>query len=191
MKVILLEEVKGKGGEGDIVEVAHGFAINYLLPRGMAVEATKGNLKQLEARKGNIAKRELARTTDANTICEAIDGKKVVIPAKVGEEGQLFGSVTNAAIADAITEQLGVSIDRKKIELGKAIKEIGAHEVTVAIYRDVKAALDVEVVDEAASEEEAPVEVVITDVIEETADGEVVEEVIEEVIEPEGETTAE
>ncbi|MBQ1449238.1 MAG: 50S ribosomal protein L9, partial [Coriobacteriales bacterium] len=81
MKVILLGEVKGKGGEGDVVDVAAGFANNYLLPRRLAEKATPGNLKQLEMRKHNIEKRELARTTDANTLLEVLNGKQVIVPA--------------------------------------------------------------------------------------------------------------
>ena len=102
MKVILLQELKGKGGEGDVVDVAPGFANNYLLPQKVAILATKGNLKQLEQRKHNIAKREENRLADAGKIKETLDGALVKVEAKVGEEGQLFGSVTAQMIADAI-----------------------------------------------------------------------------------------
>ena len=95
MKVILLGELKGKGGEGDVVEVAQGFAENYLFPNRMALPATKGNIKQLEERRHNIEKREAKRIADAEALKAAIDGKTVLIDAKVGDEGQLFGSVTN------------------------------------------------------------------------------------------------
>jgi len=148
MKVILLQEVKGQGGEGDVIEVARGYAVNYLLPKKPAVEATPGALKQLEARRGNIAKRELKRTTDANTLLAAMQGKKVFVGAKVGEEGQLFGSVTTAAIADAINEQIGVNIDKKQVDVRKSIKTAGEHQVPVVIYRDIKALVDIVVVDE-------------------------------------------
>ena len=148
MKVILLKELKGRGGEGDVIDVAQGFAVNYLLPQGIALKATKGELKQLEQRRGNIAKRELARTTDADTIKEALDGKTVSISVKVGEEGQLFGSVTPTMIAEAITEQIGVNVDRKKVDLGRPIKVAGMHQVSVAIYREIKATINVKVIDE-------------------------------------------
>ena len=148
MKVILLKELKGRGGEGDVIDVAQGFAVNYLLPQGIALKATKGELKQLEQRRGNIEKRELARTTDAGVIKDALDGKTVEIAAKVGEEGQLFGSVTPTLIAEAITEQIGVSVDRKKVDLGKPIKVIGVHQVAVSIYREIKATVNVKVVGE-------------------------------------------
>ena len=146
MKVILLKELKGRGGEGDVVDVAQGYAVNYLLPQGIAIEATKGELKQLEQRRHNIEKRELARTTDANVLKNALDGKTVKVYARVGEEGQLFGSITTAMLAQAILEQLGVTVDRKKIDLGKAIKTAGKHEFTVSVYRDIKATLEVNVV---------------------------------------------
>lgn len=146
MKVILLKELKGRGGEGDVIDVAQGFAVNYLIPQGIAIQATKGELKQLEQRRHNIEKRELARTTDANKLKEALDGKTLRIVAKVGEEGQLFGSVTTTMLSEAISEQIGATIDRKKIDVGRPIKTAGDHQVTVSIYRDIKATLNVTVV---------------------------------------------
>ncbi|MEI3377050.1 MAG: 50S ribosomal protein L9 [Coriobacteriales bacterium] len=151
MKVILLKELKGRGGEGDVVDVAQGYAVNYLLPQGIAIEATKGELKQLEQRRHNIEKRELARTTDANVLKNALDGKTIKVYARVGDEGQLFGSVTTAMLAEAILDQLGVTVERKKIDLGKAIKTAGKHEFTISVYRDIKATLEVNVVSDDAS----------------------------------------
>lgn len=138
MKVVLLGEIKGKGGEGDIVDVAQGYAENYLFPKKLAVAATKGNLKQLEERRNNIEKREAVRLADATALKETLDGKQVTVDVKVGDEGVLFGSVTAAMIADAIKEQLGTEIDRKRVELGKPIKVAGAHEVTISLYRDIR-----------------------------------------------------
>ena len=154
MKVILMQEVQGKGGEGDVIDVARGFAVNYLLPRGIAVEATKGNLKQLEQRRHNIEKRELARTTDAKAIQEAIDGKTVHAPMRVGEEGQLFGSVTAQQIVDLIADQLGPQVDRKRVVIHHAIKSAGVHEVTIDIYRETKATVFVNVYDENGTPED-------------------------------------
>ena len=190
MKVILLKELKGRGGEGDVVDVAQGFAENYLFPQGIAIKATKGELKQLEQRRGNIAKRELARTTDANTIKDALDGKSLRVFAKVGEEGQLFGSITTAMLADAILEQVGVTVDRKKIDLGKAIKTAGKHEITVAVYRDIKATLEVNVMSDDADLE-------ILETLDEQADAaeqagdQAAEEAAEEAAEQANEETAE
>lgn len=145
MKVILLEEVKGKGGEGDVVEVAQGYAENFLFPKRMALPATPGNLKQLEERRHNIAVREAERIKNAEALQEKLDDKVVEIDVKIGEEGQLFGSVTNAMIADAVKEQLGVELDRKRLELGRPIKVAGLHKVIVSLYRTIFATLLVQV----------------------------------------------
>jgi large subunit ribosomal protein L9 len=150
MKVILLQELKGRGGEGDVIEVARGFAVNYLLPRKVAIEATSGNLKQLEQRAHNIKAREDLRLTDATALFERLNEKSVRIEAKVGEEGRLFGSVTSSHIEAAIVEQIGVTIDRRKIETHGSIKDVGPHTINIAIYRDVKAELTVDVVAEGA-----------------------------------------
>jgi large subunit ribosomal protein L9 len=143
MKVILLSELKGKGGEGDIVEVADGYANNYLFPQKIAVAATKGNLKQLEQRKHNIATREAARIEEAQALKAALDDLSVKVEARVGEEGVLFGSVTAAMIADALKEAEDIEIDRKRIDLKNPIKTAGKHEVVVSIYRDIKSNLTV------------------------------------------------
>jgi large subunit ribosomal protein L9 len=180
MKVILLQELKGRGGEGDVVEVARGFAVNYLLPRKVAIEATKGSLKQLEQRMHNIKAREDQRITDANSLFEKLNGKSVRIEAKVGEEGRLFGSVTTSHIEAAIAEQLGIEVDRRKIETHGSIKDAGPHSVNVVIYRDVKAELTVDVVAEGG--EPVP-ETVVAEVEGVTADGEAFVEVVEETAE--------
>ncbi|MDO4536660.1 MAG: 50S ribosomal protein L9 [Coriobacteriales bacterium] len=167
MKVILLGELRGKGGEGDVVDVAQGFAENYLYPNKIAQPATPGNLKQLEERRHNIAKREEKRLADAAALKEVLEGKSVKVEVRVGEEGQLFGSVTSAMIADAIKQQLDVEIDRKRIARSSAIKRAGRHEVEIDLYRDINATVTVLVgVDEEEPEEE---------VVEETEAAEVVE----------------
>lgn len=159
MKVILLGELRGKGGEGDVVDVAQGFAENYLYPNKIAMPATKGNLKQLEERRHNIAKREEKRLADAATLKETLEGKAVTVDARIGEEGQLFGSVTSAMIADAVKQQLGVEVDRKRIARSQTIKNAGRHEVEVNIYREITATLAVLVgVTEEDLAEEAPAE---------------------------------
>ena len=155
MKVILLGELRGKGGEGDVVDVAQGYAENYLFPRRLALPATPGNIKQLEERRHNIAKREEKRVADAEAIRAQLDGKPVVVDAKIGEEGQLFGSVTAAQVADAIETQLGVNVDRKRI--GRVnIKQVGTHEVEVNLYRDINAKVLVLVGVEAPAPEAEP-----------------------------------
>ena len=155
MKVILLGELRGKGGEGDIVEVAQGYAENFLFPNKIAQPATPGNIKQLEERRHNIAKREEQRIADANATKAALDGKLVTVDARIGEEGQLFGSVTTAQIADAIEAQLNVTVDRKRIA-----RSAGRHNVTIELYRDITATVVVLVgEDDAAPAEEETEEV--------------------------------
>lgn len=159
MKVILLTEVQGKGGEGDVVEVARGFFNNYLGPQKKAVLATAGNLKQLEQRRGNIAKREEKRIADAEALKASLEGKKIFVDAKVGEEGVLFGSVTTSMVADAVLAETGVEIDRKRLDVRKAIKTAGEHTVALNIYRDIHVDLQLMVGVKATEEvEEAVVE---------------------------------
>ena len=179
MKVILLQELKGRGGEGDVIEVAQGFAVNYLLPRKIAIQATKGNLKQLELRSHNIKSREEARLGDAQSVFDRLNGKVVKVEAKVGEEGRLFGSVTTSHIEAALAEQLGVEVDRRKIETHGSIKDVGPHVFNVAIYRDVKAELTVNVV---AEGHEVPA-TVVAEVEGAGPDGEEFVEVVEETVE--------
>ena len=154
MQVILLKELQGRGGEGDVVNVARGFANNYLLRQGIAVKATKGNLKQLEQRRANIEKREVERVNNANELAEKLNGLKVKVDAAVGEEGILFGSVTSAMIADALKNDHEVEVDKRRIELGKPIKVVGNYKVNVNIYRQIGATIEVLVgVDEEKSED--------------------------------------
>lgn len=143
MKVILLQELKGKGGEGDVVEVAAGFANNYLLKEGIAIKATKGNLKQLEERKHKIAKREVTRVENAENTKAALEGATVRIVAQVGDEGQLFGSVTAQMIADACKEQVGIEVDKRRVEMKNPIKTVGEHSVEVSLYREIKGTVKV------------------------------------------------
>lgn len=178
MKVILTQEVKGKGHEGDVVDVARGYAVNYLLPRKMAVEATTGNLKQLDARMSNIRKRNDARRTDAEGVAAALDGKIIVIEAKAGEEGKLFGSVTSLMVEEAIATQLERDVDHRKMSVVHPIKKTGDHVVTVSVFGDVKAEIVVRVVPEgsgaqAVAAASAPVEAVEETVVEADAEIEV------------------
>lgn len=178
MKVILLKELRGKGGEGDVISVNDGFANNFLLRQGYAIKATKGNLKQLEERRHNIAKREEARVADANAIASKLNDATVKIVAQVGEEGQLFGSVGAVQIAEAIQEQLGVEVDRRRIELGKPIKQVGTYPVAVSIYREIKGTVSVNVDGEFVGDAEMDSESVET-VEEVAADIEAADEAVE------------
>ncbi len=177
MEVILLKELRGRGGEGDVINVSRGFANNYLLRQGYAIKATPGNLKQLEQKRKNIEKREVVRVADATALAEKLADATVTIAAQVGEEGQLFGSVTAPMIADAIAEQYDMEIDRRRVELGKPIKAVGEYEVAVGFYRDIKATVKVVVtgdtVEDAVENAEAAAEAVVDaleEAVEETAE---------------------
>ncbi|MHB1016539.1 MAG: 50S ribosomal protein L9 [Coriobacteriia bacterium] len=146
MKVILLSDVKGRGKEGDVIEVARGFATNYLMPRKMAIQATPGNLKQLEARVHNIKKREETKRTEAEAHAAQVSGKSIVIEVKAGDGGKLYGSVTGGMIADALAEQIGVDVDRRKLDLHGHIKTVGEHVIDVRLYDEVTAKVTLNVV---------------------------------------------
>jgi len=166
MKVILTAEVKGKGHEGDIVEVARGYAANYLLPRKMALVATPGNIKQLESRMENINKRNATRMGDAQSVATSIEGQSIVLEAKAGLDGKLFGSITTLMIEEAVAAQLGADIDHKRMDLHRPIKTTGEHHVVVSVFGDVKATLTVKVVPEGgaaalAAEEAAAAEAAV------------------------------
>jgi large subunit ribosomal protein L9 len=166
MKVILTAEVKGKGHEGDVVDVARGYAANYLLPRKMALVATPGNIKQLGARMENISKRNASRMDAAQTVAASIEGKQIVLEAKAGIDGKLFGSITTLMIEEAVAAQLGADIDHKRMDLHRPIKTTGEHLVSVSVFGDVKATLKVKVVPEGgaaalAAEEAAAAEAAV------------------------------
>lgn len=181
MKVILTQDVKGRGKEGDVIDVARGFAVNFLLPRKIALEATPGNIKQLEARMHNIQKREASRRGEAEGIAAAVEGKTVTVTAKAGEGGKLYGSITSATIADAVADQLGVDVDRKKLDVHAHIKTLGEHTVQLHVYYDVKAEIKVKVVADGAVE--APVAEPVAEVVEATVEEVLVAEEAEEATE--------
>lgn len=191
MKVILLSDVKGRGNEGDVIEVAQGFADNFLLPRKMAVAATPGNLKQLEARVHNIRKREGERHEEAAKVSASINGKTLIIEAKAGDTGKLFGSITAGAVAEALSAQTGVDVDRRKIGVHGHIKTVGDFPVVIHLYMDVTAEIVVRVVPEGGaaaaleSTETVVAEEAAAEVVE--AEAEVEPEAEEAVAEPEAE----
>lgn len=152
MKVILREDVDKLGRMGDLVNVADGYARNFLLPRNLAALATTKNIKALEHEKRVIADRIKKEKMAAEDEAKKISAVSVSIPAQVGEEGKLFGSVTSKDIAEAIAAQ-GFAIDKKKIVLERPIKEIGTFMVPIKIHHDVTAQVKVEVIK--AEEEQA------------------------------------
>ena len=128
MKVILIDEVRGLGTRGDVVNVKNGYARNYLLPKNLAREATSGNLKSVEQERKKWALLASKEKEQAEKAASAVKGTKIVVHKRVGESGQLFGSVTTNEIADALTGK-GFDVDKRRIELGHPIKTLGVHDV--------------------------------------------------------------
>jgi large subunit ribosomal protein L9 len=147
VKVILREPVSKLGDVGDVVTVAGGFARNYLVPRGLAVVATKGNLKHSETWRSSRAAREARDRTQASELKAKLEAQPLTVSAQAGPDGRLFGSVTAAQIAEAIASATGVSVDRHAIELPEPIRHLGLHEVTVPVHADLAAQITVEVVE--------------------------------------------
>ena len=145
MKVILKADVKGVGKAGSILDVADGHARNFLLPRGLAEEATSGNLAQLEGRRVAKQRRDEKLLADAKALAATLESRPVTISAKGGEQGKLFGAVTNAQIADTLRTAFGVDVDRHKVELGEPIKHAGDHRVVVRLAHGVTATVAVHV----------------------------------------------
>jgi large subunit ribosomal protein L9 len=146
MKIILQRPVEKLGDPGDIVEVADGYARNYLVPRGLAIRAEKGALKHAQ----DLSRAHRSRRSKQKVEFEALASKLIAagplrISAKAGEEGKLFGSVTAADIAMAVAQQTGVEIDRRDVHLDDAIRSVGSHEVRVRLFPEVEPVLTVEV----------------------------------------------
>lgn len=147
MKVILIKDMDELGMEGDMVDVADGYARNYLVPRGIALEAIHRNIKLMESKKRKIEVKRLKAREDAEKIKEAIADMVITIPQKVGEEEKLYGSVTSMDIA-AQMEKEGITIDRRKINLDKPIKSLGEFDVPIKLYPEVIGSIKVLVIPE-------------------------------------------
>lgn len=145
MKVIFLKDVKGKGKKGEVKNVADGYAQNFLIKNGYAIEATNANMKTLEAKKRKEEQEALQEKEQAKQLKEQLEKLTVVIPAKSGEGGRLFGSVTSKQIAEQLQKQHKIKIDRRKIELPDAIRALGFTKVPVKLYTDVQGTLTVHV----------------------------------------------
>lgn len=149
MKVILTQSVPGVGEAGVIKEVADGYARNYLIPKKLAMPATRGTIKQAETQAEAVARRANKQHEELQKAASVLDGKLVRIYARTGSENRLYGSVTAADVADAATKQLGVTIDRRKIELAEAIHRTGTYAATADFGNGIIASFQVEVVPEA------------------------------------------
>jgi large subunit ribosomal protein L9 len=146
VKLILVEDVHDLGLKGDVVDVADGYARNYLVPKGKAVKATRGAVAQAEAvRTARIEAAERAKG-DAEQLAQALLGTRVVVAARAGDEGRLFGSVAEHDIVEAIKRFTGVEVDRKIISIPAPIKEIGLHEIGLHPHPEVEFSLTLDVI---------------------------------------------
>lgn len=147
MKVILKEDVKNLGLAGSVVNVADGFARNYLIPRNLAVEASAKNIKVLEQERKKIEEAAKKAKESAREISNRLSTVTIQIQAKAGEEGKLFGSITNADISEALKKE-GFDIEKKKIVLDEPIKRLGSYTVNVKVYQDIIVPVNINVVSE-------------------------------------------
>ncbi len=147
MKVLLRSDVDGLGLVGDVVDVARGYARNYLVPKGLAVEATGGIASQAEAMQRKRAARSAADRSAAEAIAGRLAGVVVTTSAKASDEGRLFGSVGAVEVATALAAQAGVDVDRQQVQ-GETVKDLGTHEFTVRLHPEVAVPVSVEVLPE-------------------------------------------
>ncbi|MDQ4132784.1 MAG: 50S ribosomal protein L9 [Actinomycetota bacterium] len=146
MRVILRADVANVGLKGDVLDVADGYARNYLVPRGLALKASRRALAQATAMRRARDAREARDRASAEEIASRLTPRVITIPAKAGAEGRLFGSVTAADVVGAVEAQTGVTLDRRRVHLDEPIKTVGVHEVAVRLHSSVELRLNVEVV---------------------------------------------
>ena len=145
MKVILLQDVKKIGKKGDVIEASDGYARNFLFPRKLAEEATANALHIVNAKKENERKKKLAELEEAQKLAAELKGKEVTINAKAGDNGRLFGAITNKDIAEVINSSFNLSIDKKKVVVN-TIKVAGTYDVEVKLYPEVSTKMKVIIV---------------------------------------------
>lgn len=148
MKVILIKDVKGSGKKGDVLNVADGYARNYLIGKGFAVEATQKNLNDLQGKKSSEQYKIDVEIADNKAVVEKIKDKEIVIKAKAGQGGKLFGAVTASAVSDELKKQYGVDIDKKKISLASEIKAYGDFSAAVKLSHGIGCDIKIKVVEE-------------------------------------------
>ena len=145
MKVILQSDVKGTGKKGQMIEVSDGYARNFLLPRKLAIAANAANVNAMDAAKRAVQHREEQKRSDAEALALAIKGKVVTVLARAGEGGRLYGSVTNAEIAEALSKQLNVTVDKRKIELDDPLRSVGQTPVEIKLMQGISTRIIVNV----------------------------------------------
>lgn len=147
MKIILTQDVAGVGSTGDVAEVKDGYARNYLIPRGYAMRWTRGAERQVDAMRASKQERVIADRDSASTVAEQLADTPIVITARAGEGGRLFGAITPADVAGAIKDAVGVMVDRRRVEVAAPIKTVGKHDVRVRLHSDVVADVHLDVVE--------------------------------------------
>lgn len=147
MKLILLQDVKSVGKKGDLINASEGYAKNFLLPKKLAVEATKSNLNDYELKQKAEAKRKQEELEKAQEMKKQLDEKVVVIKVKTGSNGKLFGSVTNKEVAEEIIKQTGMDLDKKKVSIGDSIKMLGERTAVIKLHSKVTAEVTVKIVE--------------------------------------------
>ena len=148
MKVILTKDVKGSGKKGDVLNVADGYARNYLIGKGFAVEATQKNLNDLQGKKSSEQHKIDVEIADNKALVAKISDKEVVIKAKAGQGGKLFGAVTGAIVSEELKKQYGVDVDKKKIALSSEIKTFGDFSANIKLTHGVSCSVKIKVVEE-------------------------------------------
>lgn len=146
MKVVLLKDVKGTGKKGEVKEVSDGYAKNFLIKNGNAIEANSGNLKTLDMKNEKVAKVAAEELANAKKSKEQIEKLKVTITSKAGETGKLFGSITTKSIAEAMQKQHGIKLDKRNIAPHDGIHNLGITKVSVKLHKEVSAQFDVEII---------------------------------------------
>jgi large subunit ribosomal protein L9 len=147
MKVILRDSQENLGNAGDVVDVKPGYARNYLIPKGLAYEATTANIRRIEAERAAQGRRDAETLNDARQRSSALEGVSLTFNARAGQEGKLFGSITSGDIAEKLAEQ-GITVDRRQIELDEPIKSLGVHNVPVRLHPQVRPEIKVWVIAE-------------------------------------------
>lgn len=145
MKVILRSDVEGVGNTGDVVDVANGYAQNFLVPKGLAMRATQGAASQAQAMQRSRDLRNIKERQNAEELAQSLESQIIAIQARVGQDDQLYGSVTTSEIAEAVKAQTGIELDRRDMSLDEPIRRVGVHTVEVRIHSDLRFQLTVEV----------------------------------------------
>ena len=148
MEIILLEDVKSLGKKGQKVTVSDGYARNFILPKKLGIEANAKNLNDLKLKQANDAKVESQKIADAKALAESLKEKAVILKIRSGEGGKLFGSVSTKEIAEAAKAQLGLDLDKKKMQQTEPIKTLGTHIIPIKLYKEVSGELTVKVTEQ-------------------------------------------